>query len=349
MSFFIMIKNRRKNKNMKICRNCGAELEDDAIFCGDCGTKFENLEMKNKEPNKLKDSQIHFNVDNLLVAEDSTKKEKSKTNPRPVEKKRNKNDEYMSSNELWTSLKKKSRRFQYFNNNNAVMEDEFIKMVSEKIIENQIPAAIERKYVQWDLSKTNTAVYYIKPFIDLVNPLTCVIQFSNVGYYSFVEEKVFITPPNLPPYPDEKIKINPNDKDGSGLFMIGILLIVVGLALITVSPILTICLIMIAALLLFLGFSQSNSLNKKIEHNKRCEEQRKKWDKAWEDWENSVFLHSFQEEINGQVSRIYDSVFASIKQVSDELFNTDKKTEETEVMKMNELEQMINRRKDEYK
>ena len=98
-----------------------------------------------------------------------------------------------------------------------------------------------------------------------------------------------------------------------------------------------------------LGFSQSNSLNKKIEHNKRCEEQRKKWDKAWEDWENSVFLHSFQEEINGQVSRIYDSVFASIKQVSDELFNTDKKTEETEVMKMNELEQMINRRKDEYK
>ena len=40
---------------------------------------------------------------------------------------------------------------------------------SEKIIENQIPAAIERKYVQWDLSKTNTAVYYIKPFIDLVN------------------------------------------------------------------------------------------------------------------------------------------------------------------------------------
>ena len=45
---------------MKICRNCGAELEDDAIFCGDCGTKFENLEMKNKETNKVKDSQIHF-------------------------------------------------------------------------------------------------------------------------------------------------------------------------------------------------------------------------------------------------------------------------------------------------
>ena len=349
MSFFIMIKNRRKNKNMKICRNCGAELEDDAIFCGDCGTKFENLEMKNKEPNKVKDSQIHFNVDNLLVAEDSTKKEKSKTNPRPVEKKRNKNDEYMSSNELWTSLKKKSRRFQYFNNNNAVMEDVFIKMVSEKIIENQIPAAIERKYVQWDLSKTNTADYYIKPFIDLVNPLTCVIQFSNVGYYSFVEEKVFITPPNLPPYPDEKIKINPNDKDGSGLFMIGVLLIVVGLAMTNKSPSLAICLIMIAALLLFLGFLQRNSLNKKIEHNKRCEEQRRKWDKAWEDWKNSVFLHSFQEDVNGQVSRIYDSVFASIKQVSDELFNTDKKTEETEVMKMNELEQMINRRKDEYK
>ena len=196
--------------------------------------------------------------------------------------------------------------------------------------------------------------FNVQKVVDAVNKSACrvLINFTEEEekfICQFVEEKVFITPPNLPPYPDEKIKINPNDKDGSGLFMIGILLIVVGLALITVSPILTICLIMIAALLLFLGFSQSNSLNKKIEHNKRCEEQRKKWDKAWEDWENSVFLHSFQEEINGQVSRIYDSVFASIKQVSDELFNTDKKTEETEVMKMNELEQMINRRKDEYK
>ena len=124
--------------------------------------------------------------------------------------------------------------------------------------------------------------------------------------------------------------------------MIGVLLIVVGLAMIIASPGITICLILVAALPLYFGFSQSNSLSKKIEHNKRCEEQRKKWDKAWEDWENSVVLHSFQEEINGQVSRIYDSVFASIKQVSDELFNTDKKTEETEEMKMNELEQMIN-------
>lgn len=335
---------------MKICRNCGAELEDDAKFCGDCGTRVEDLEMKKEEPKKEKDNQKFVNVDNLFSDKGQMKKvETKKINPKPIEKKKNMNAQFMSSNELWTSLKKKSRRFQYFNNNNIVREDTFIEMVSEKIVENQVPAAIERKYVQWDSSKTNTAVYYIKPYIELVNPLTCVVQFSNVGNFSYVEEKVFITPPNLPPYPDDKIDLDPDDKDGKKLLFIGIALIVIGSAIANTLPILMMVLAILGAFLIYLGLTKNKNLKEILNHNKKCDEQRKKWNKAWEDWENSVFLHSFQEEVNGQVSRIYDSVFASIKQVSDELFNTNKTNEETEVMKMNELEQMINRRKDEYK
>ncbi|MGN1277566.1 MAG: zinc-ribbon domain-containing protein [Floccifex sp.] len=345
-----MVKDRRRHIIMKICRNCGAELEDDAKFCGDCGTRVEVLEMKKEEPKKEKDNQKFVNVDNLFSDKGQTKKvETKKTYPKPIEKKKNMNAQFMSSNELWTSLKKKSRRFQYFNNNNIVKEDTFIEMVSEKIVENQVPAAIERKYVQWDSSKTNTAVYFIKPYIELVNPLTCVVQFSNVGNFSYVEEKVFITPPNLPPYPDDKIVIDPNEKDGAGPFFFGLVIIVLGLALAYVFVGITVMMIVIGAILMILGYMQTMKIQEKIDHNKKCDEQRKKWNKAWEDWENSVFLHSFQEEVNGQVSRIYDSVFASIKQVSDELFNTNKTNEETEVMKMNELEQMINRRKDEYK
>lgn len=34
----------------KYCRNCGSEMNDDALFCGACGTKFEEPVVKPQEP-----------------------------------------------------------------------------------------------------------------------------------------------------------------------------------------------------------------------------------------------------------------------------------------------------------
>jgi hypothetical protein len=75
----------------------------------------------------------------------------------------------------------------------------------------------------------------------------------------------------------------------------------------------------------------------------------KEWEDAWRNWQDRIFIHSFQEDTNGQVSRIYDSVFECIKQVNDELFNAKEVVEVSENISINELESCIARRKDEYR
>jgi hypothetical protein len=75
----------------------------------------------------------------------------------------------------------------------------------------------------------------------------------------------------------------------------------------------------------------------------------KAWNNAWDTWEKNILLHSFQEDINGQVSRIYDAAFECIKQVNEELFNVTDYDEVTDSTTLNELEEMISRRKQEYR
>ena len=86
-----------------------------------------------------------------------------------------------------------------------------------------------------------------------------------------------------------------------------------------------------------------------VSHNKRCMEQEEAWRKAWSDWQDSIFVHSFQEDVNGQLSRIFDAVFECIKQVNGEIFNIKQIAEKEEESNANELEQLIERRKNDYK
>ena len=65
--------------------------------------------------------------------------------------------------------------------------------------------------------------------------------------------------------------------------------------------------------------------------------------------ETEVFIHSFQESTHGQVTRIYQAVFESIKQVNTELFSNAIPVDEREETKMGELEQQIARRKKSYR
>ena len=78
-------------------------------------------------------------------------------------------------------------------------------------------------------------------------------------------------------------------------------------------------------------------------------EQEEAWRKAGSDWQDSIFVHSFQEDVNGQLSRIFDAVFECIKQVNGEIFNIKQIAEKEEESNANELEQLIERRKNDYK
>lgn len=264
---------------------------------------------------------------------------------------------YMSSSELWSWLKKDSKRQQFFTDDVSLMTDEeFMEKVQDKMNETGVPAAIQKRRIQWDRSSINQDVFIVKPNTSVVSPISYLLQFNHIGKFTYVEEKSFITPPNLPEVPLKKLTVPAELAKFLALIVYGFILLIAGLGLIMLDGALRYfdlagagaILLMIGGILCLVGFSKKSELDAINKHNKKCDEMEKAWSEAWLNWENSIFLHSFQEDINGQLSRIYDSVFGCIKQVCSEEFDNCAREQE-DSSNMNELEQLIARRKDDYR
>ena len=237
----------------------------------------------------------------------------------------------MSSTELWSWLQKDSKRQHFYTEElNTVTQAEYMQKLEEKLQTNNVPATVAVRDIQWDRSNVRQRVCCVQPKSSAVNPLSCLVQFNHVGKFTFVEEKTFITPPDLPKVPEKPVKLDADLLKRVSWMIWGILIAVIGV-------------------LLWYGYSAKQQLNALREHNKKCKQQEKAWTAAWDNWEDSIFLHSFQENINGQISRIYDAVFECIKQLNEEMFAQKASAEQQETRSMNEMEQQIARRKDDYR
>lgn len=362
---------------MSFCTNCGYEVEDGINVCPNCGAKIENtsseFEENKRDYSKTIDSFKEVVKDSAGKAISGTQTIASQLNKKVEEKKQSitakaeadvqkmkeeqkkeiaknvDNTKFMSSTELWSWLKQSSKRqIFYTENESELTESEFMTKLNNKITENNVPALIEQRVIQWDRSVVKRSCYFIKPITNVINPLTYLVQFNHIGKFTFVEEKSFITPPDLPEVP---MKPLPLDGNRGSIFnvLIGVCIIFLGIVFISVSGGLGLVLLIMGGLITYFSASGVAKFNAILEHNKKCEEQEKAWNAAWSNWETSIFLHSFQEDINGQLSRVYDSVFECIKQVNSEEFVDTKKTEQEENFNINELEQLIARRKDEYR
>ena len=259
-------------------------------------------------------------------------------------------DKYMSTSELWTWLKKDSKRQQFYTGEKQTeTEEEYIEELEKKINENEVPVKIQKRTIRWDRSDAEETLFVAVPDTKVVNPLTYIVQFSHVGKFTFVEEKTFITPPDLPPVPHNKIPFD------SKSILIPLYLLLAGAGCIIFQLIprrydssggfffaVGFPLLALAAYL----FLKHNNI---LDYNKKCEEELRLWNKAWDNWKTSIFLHSFQEDVNGQLSRIFDSVFSCINQLNEEKYKDQKALEVQDTNDMNELEQMISRKKEEYR
>lgn len=275
---------------------------------------------------------------------------------------------YMSSEELWSWLKQSSKRQIFYSEESAdLTEDEYMQKVQEKLEERNVPAEMEARTIEWDRSNIKRRHYFIRPHTDISNPLSCLVQFEHVGKFTFIEEKTFITPPDLPEVPEKPMKYDVELTAKMYLWAVGF--IIAGLfAMISGHQVdsfssqygyassnsgtgiglglILILLGIIAGIYLY----QRREKNKVIEeHNQKCMQQELAWNNAWSNWKTSIFRYSFQEDINGQLSRIFDSVFETIKQVNKEVFANAPNVIEEETNKMNELEELIARRQNEYR
>ena len=103
------------------------------------------------------------------------------------------------------------------------------------------------------------------------------------------------------------------------------------------------------AFLMVVGVITKNKANEVLKYNAQCDRELAEWNGAWNKWQNSIFIHSFQEDANGQLSRIYDSVHTTINQLNELKYKDRKTMEDRDKNEMAELESMIKIKQQEYR
>lgn len=357
---------------MKTCAKCGTENPDSAVNCTNCG---EQLETQGMDMTAVKEmvsdvagktiSGAKNLVGQLNDAVNTTlENQKTKSNneiQQAIEQAQNvgtvkthtasaSGTEYMSSSELWSWLRKDSKRQHFYTEEeNSLSQKEYTDQLSKKLADNGVSASVQYRDIQWDRSSVKQTACFVQPQSDAVNPLSCLILFNHVGKYTFVEEKTFITPPELPEVPMKPVKLDDELSKRAAWILWGGLVALAGLFLIMFTVSIGLLIIAAGCGMAWLGYGAKQKIDALQAHNQKCAEQERAWADAWNNWEDSIFMHSFQENINGQISRIYDAVFECIKQLNAELFSEKASVEQQESQSMNELEQLIARRKDDYR
>ena len=344
------------------CENCGALVPEQMTNCPNCGAQMRGGSQI-EVPNIKEIQKQEFGNKNDIVTQNNNTAGIAERNVGFVNLSNIstmgsidlssqsidfKNGSSTETAELWTWLKRGSKRTQYYTEQiSSINTSKFVELLNEKLTKNNVPAKVILKNVKWDLGKTSRNALFIEPNADAVNILTCILQYEKVGNFVYVEEKTFITPPDLPVMPGKYKEVSPSLKEDK--LMLGIVLGVVSLLCMAINSMIGLAGLAFAGYFLYDAFKKRAELDSLESHNRNVELAELRWNNAWDEWQKSIFNYAYQEDVDGIVGRIYDSVATSVKQVCDENFKVKKVNEKEENSSMNELEQMILRRKEEYK
>lgn len=240
-----------------------------------------------------------------------------------------------SNTEMWSWLKQDSKRMQFYNDvSGAVDEATFMDAVVDRMEKTGVPATIVKRKIKWDNGMLDDYGYYVQPSTDVEVPVTCRVRLAHLGRFSYVEEKTFLMPPKLPNIPE---KPKPVD---TMKFTTGLVSAVLGVFAFMTSrydsePSMLGFMCLFVTLVTWFVYFASKSENKSYLEACRA------WDKAWQNWEDTVLNHAFLENVDGQASRIFESVYTCIKMVSGEMLGAKKVSEQIETVKPNEIEAMV--------
>lgn len=356
----------------KICPNCGQELKDDQLFCTNCGEKFEEKQTIASKA-KVNSDYLKSKIDSIdysaakeslneltSTAYEGAKDVANKVNKSLKEKQQKEKEKYkkydgenievsLGLTPLWTWLKKDSKKEHFYNETELTLEEnQFISAVQAKLNENMVPVQIAKEDVVWDRLDEYQSRYVIHSLDkSVVNPYSCLLSFNKIGKFTFVEENIFITPPKLTKVPGTKVDLPPNN--GISLILYGVAALIIGMVVgAEIAGLLLVCII-VGICLIGYGINLNMSRASAIEHNKQVDKDIKEWNRIWDEWERKSLMCSFQEDSNGQLSRIFDAVYDTVKQVSAELIKGKVVSSEVEKNDLNDLEQLVSRRRNEYR
>lgn len=356
----------------KICPNCGQELKDDQSFCTNCGEKFEEKQTIASKA-KVNSDYLKSKIDSIdysaakeslneltSTAYEGAKDVANKVNKSLKEKQQKEKEKYkkydgenievsLGLTPLWTWLKKDSKKEHFYNETELTLEEkQFISAVQAKLNENMVPVQIAKEDVVWDRLDEYQSRYVIHSLDkSVVNPYSCLLSFNKIGKFTFVEENIFITPPKLTKVPGTKVDLPPNN--GLSLILYGVAALIIGMVVgAQIAGLLLVCII-VGICLIGYGIMLNSNRASAIEHNKQVDKDIKEWNRIWDEWERKSLMCSFQEDSNGQLSRIFDAVYDTVKQVSAELIKGKVVSSEVEKNDLNDLEQLVSRRRNEYR
>lgn len=356
----------------KICPNCGQELKDDQLFCTICGEKFEEKQTIASKA-KVNSDYLKSKIDSIdysaakeslneltSTAYEGAKDVANKVNKSLKEKQQKEKEKYkkydgenievsLGLTPLWTWLKKDSKKEHFYNETELTLEEnQFISAVQAKLNENMVPVQISKEDVVWDRMDEYQSRYVIHSLDkNVVNPYSCLLSFNKIGKFTFVEENIFITPPKLTKVPGTKVDLPPNN--GLSLILYGVAALIIGMVVgAQIAGLLLVCIIVGICLIAY-GIMLNSNRASAIEHNKQVDKDIKEWNRIWDEWERKSLMCSFQEDSNGQLSRIFDAVYDTVKQVSAELIKGKVVSSEVEKNDLNDLEQLVSRRRNEYR
>ena len=164
-----------------------------------------------------------------------------------------------------------------------------------------------------------------------------------------MDERTFITPPNLPDVP---LKPLPENKGSYTKLWRGALFGIAGIVCMSTKYLpnaLGFILLAVGIAFLAMGYEEYSKVVAVKKHNMKCLKMEAAWEAAWDNWKSTIFTYAFQEDINGEINRIYESISATVEQICSELFKENQFREQDETANMNDLEQMVQRRQEEYR
>lgn len=321
-----------------ICKYCGQKIEDDSVYCEKCGRKLTASKEPAVDPLALKFLQKtgggNAAQQNVAVPEGA-----GHIAYKPMENLPSASGDM----KLWQVLGNSRTQQSYYTEDiSEVSEREFGLALQKKLDSNGVSGRVERTTIRWDESGVTQQRLVIRALGIKNSPMCFFVGLDRIGKFTFIEEKTVIKPPELPTTPEkEKAEIKPDFK----VVVIGAAIALAGLCLIGVQILLAIIALVVGIALIITFANAYTEYNAAKEHNKRVEAETAAWSKAWEEWENNVFMASYLSDTNDVIGRIHTAFHETVEQVSQEFFS--KKPEQVSVDKasQSDLRQALEKRR----
>lgn len=248
---------------------------------------------------------------------------------------------------LWVDLANKITRVTYYSDDILdISEEQFGIALQHKLDANHVPSRVEKTQIKWDNSGVTQQRLIIHPTMLKDSPMCFSVGLNRIGNFTFIEERTYIKPPELPTTPGMTRSVPIVEVKS---LLLGAAIFCCGFPLFPLSIVLGLIALVVGAILVANFFASRGEARDAKEYNKEVEKDTIAWEKAWDEWESKYFSVSYLANTDDVMGRLHQAFHDSIEQVSKELFVNQIGSESKETLSQGELRQVVEKRRASYK